>query len=91
MAEPQVPEVRTPAAPKQHEKYPWPEHPTLVGTRMKRLDGPAKVDESLVVATGGVQQIREMVLDGRLEVPVTDPPADVDGLQTTLYGCVDIA
>jgi xanthine dehydrogenase YagR molybdenum-binding subunit len=43
VAEPQVPEVRTPAAPKQHEKYPWPEHPTLVGTRMKRLDGPAKV------------------------------------------------
>ena len=43
MAEPQVPEVRTPAAPKQHEKYPWPEHPTLVGTRMKRLDGPVKV------------------------------------------------
>jgi len=31
VAEPQVPEVRTPAAPKQHEKYPWPEHPTQIG------------------------------------------------------------
>ena len=44
MAEtPQVPEVRTPAAPTKHDKYPWPEHPTLVGSRVKRLDGPAKV------------------------------------------------
>ena len=44
MAEtPQVPEVNTPSKPVQHEKYPWPATPTLVGKRIQRLDGPAKV------------------------------------------------
>jgi xanthine dehydrogenase YagR molybdenum-binding subunit len=38
----QVPEVRTPAAPKKNEQYPWPEHPVLIGGRIKRIDGPAK-------------------------------------------------
>jgi xanthine dehydrogenase YagR molybdenum-binding subunit len=40
---PQVPEVNTPAKPVQHEKYPWPAAPTLIGKRIQRLDGPAKV------------------------------------------------
>jgi xanthine dehydrogenase YagR molybdenum-binding subunit len=40
---PQVPEVSTPAKPAQHETYPWPAAPTIVGKRIKRLDGPAKV------------------------------------------------
>ena len=44
MAEtPQVPEVNTAAKPQQHEKYPWPANPTLIGKRIQRLDGPAKV------------------------------------------------
>jgi aerobic carbon-monoxide dehydrogenase large subunit len=41
--DPQVPEVATPAKPVQHEKYPWPAAPTLIGKRVQRLDGPAKV------------------------------------------------
>ena len=40
---PQVPEVNTPSRPVQHEKYPWPAEPTLIGKRIARLDGPAKV------------------------------------------------
>jgi xanthine dehydrogenase YagR molybdenum-binding subunit len=40
---PQVPEVNAPPRPQQHEKYPWPAEPTLVGKRIQRLDGPAKV------------------------------------------------
>jgi xanthine dehydrogenase YagR molybdenum-binding subunit len=40
---PQVPEVNAPPRPPQHEKYPWPAEPTLVGKRIQRLDGPAKV------------------------------------------------
>lgn len=44
MAEnPQVPEVNAPSRPQQHEKYPWPAEPTLVGKRIQRLDGPVKV------------------------------------------------
>ena len=44
MAEnPQVPEVNAPRAAAQHEKYPWPAEPTLVGKRIQRLDGPVKV------------------------------------------------
>ena len=44
MAEnPQVPEVNTAARPAQHEKYPWPAEPTIVGKRIARLDGPEKV------------------------------------------------
>ena len=38
----QVPEVKAPAAPAKHDKYPWPEHPTYIGTRMQRIDGPEK-------------------------------------------------
>jgi xanthine dehydrogenase YagR molybdenum-binding subunit len=40
---PQVPEVNAPPRPQQHEKYPWPAEPTLVGKRIQRLDGPVKV------------------------------------------------
>jgi len=39
----QVAEVQAPARPAQHEKYPWPEKPRLLGTRVSRLDGPQKV------------------------------------------------
>ncbi len=39
----QVPEVATPSQPVQHEKYPWPEQPVIVGKRITRLDGPIKV------------------------------------------------
>jgi xanthine dehydrogenase YagR molybdenum-binding subunit len=39
---PQVPEVKTAAQPTKHEKYPWPEKPVLIGTRVPRLDGGAK-------------------------------------------------
>ncbi len=43
MAEsPQVPEVKTAAQPAKHEKYPWPEKPALIGTRVPRLDGSLK-------------------------------------------------
>jgi len=42
----QVPEVKTPAQPARNEKYPWPEHPTLIGTRMRRVDGPVKATGS---------------------------------------------
>jgi xanthine dehydrogenase YagR molybdenum-binding subunit len=39
----QVPAVQAPAVPTRHAKYPWPEKPTLLGTRVTRLDGPEKV------------------------------------------------
>jgi xanthine dehydrogenase YagR molybdenum-binding subunit len=39
----QVPEVQAPARPPQHEKYPWPEKPRLLGARVSRIDGPMKV------------------------------------------------
>jgi xanthine dehydrogenase YagR molybdenum-binding subunit len=39
---PQVPEVKAAAQPTKHEKYPWPEKPVLLGTRVPRLDGSAK-------------------------------------------------
>jgi xanthine dehydrogenase YagR molybdenum-binding subunit len=39
----QVPEVQAPPRPPQHEKYPWPEKPRLIGTRISRVDGPLKV------------------------------------------------
>ena len=29
--------------PPQHDKYPWPEKPRLLGTRVSRIDGPLKV------------------------------------------------
>ena len=32
----------------------------------------------VVVATGGVEQVGEVVLDRTLEVPVTDRPAELD-------------
>ena len=38
----QVPEVRAAAVPAKHEKYPWPEKPALLGTEVKRVDGPLK-------------------------------------------------
>mgnify|MGYP003577721060 CR=1 FL=1 len=38
----QVPEVRAAATPTRHEKYPWPEKPTLLSTEVKRVDGPVK-------------------------------------------------
>jgi xanthine dehydrogenase YagR molybdenum-binding subunit len=40
---PQVPEVSAPSRPAQHEKYPWPAAPAIVGKRIARLDGPVKV------------------------------------------------
>ena len=40
---PQVPEVNAPPKPQLHEKYPWPAVPVLIGKRIQRLDGPAKV------------------------------------------------
>jgi xanthine dehydrogenase YagR molybdenum-binding subunit len=41
----QVPEVKAPARPTQHAKYPWPEPDgsTVLGKRLTRLDGPLKV------------------------------------------------
>ena len=41
--DPQVPEVQAPPRPPQHDKYPWPEKPRLLGTRVSRIDGPLKV------------------------------------------------
>jgi len=38
----QVPEVQAAARPQKHEKYPWPEKPALIGTEVKRIDGPEK-------------------------------------------------
>ncbi len=38
----QVPEVAAPARPQQHPKYAWPDPAALVGTRVSRVDGPAK-------------------------------------------------
>jgi xanthine dehydrogenase YagR molybdenum-binding subunit len=41
----QVPEVQAPARPKQHAKYPWPkpEDAAVLGHRLTRVDGAAKV------------------------------------------------
>ena len=36
-------EVGTPRGPAVRDKYPWPEKPVLIGTSVKRLDGPDKV------------------------------------------------
>jgi xanthine dehydrogenase YagR molybdenum-binding subunit len=38
----QVPEVAAPSQPKKHDKYPWPDEPVLLSTRVPRLDGGAK-------------------------------------------------
>ena len=38
----QVPEVQAPARPADHAKYGWPEKTRLLGTRISRIDGPAK-------------------------------------------------
>jgi xanthine dehydrogenase YagR molybdenum-binding subunit len=38
----QVPEVQAPARPAGHAKYPWPDKGRVLGTRVSRLDGPAK-------------------------------------------------
>lgn len=38
----QVPEVQAAARPAKHVKYPWPDKPVLLGTRVSRLDGPVK-------------------------------------------------
>jgi xanthine dehydrogenase YagR molybdenum-binding subunit len=38
----QVPEVQAAARPAKHEKYPWPEKPTLLSTKVSRIDGPVK-------------------------------------------------
>ena len=38
----QVPEVQAPARPAGHPKYAWPEKARLLGTRVSRVDGPAK-------------------------------------------------
>lgn len=42
MDDSQVPDVQAPARPAQHPKYPWPEKPRLIGTRVSRIDGPLK-------------------------------------------------
>ncbi len=39
----QVPQVAAPARAVRHPKYPWPEKPQYLGTRIKRLDAPLKV------------------------------------------------
>jgi xanthine dehydrogenase YagR molybdenum-binding subunit len=38
----QVAEVQAAATPRKHEKYPWPEKPSLLSTPVKRVDGPVK-------------------------------------------------
>jgi xanthine dehydrogenase YagR molybdenum-binding subunit len=55
----QVPEVQAAAKPAAHEKYPWPEKPTLLGTAVKRLDGPVK-------ATGKARYAYDMKRPGML-------------------------
>ena len=66
MAEaPQVPEVKTAAQPAKHEKYPWPEKPTLLGTRVPRLDGSVK-------ATGQAKYSFDINRPGHASRP--DPP-----------------
>ena len=39
----QVPEVQAPARASGHTKYAWPTEPTLLSTRVERVDGPVKV------------------------------------------------
>jgi xanthine dehydrogenase YagR molybdenum-binding subunit len=39
----QVPEVQASSRPAQHAKFPWPEKPRLLGTRVTRVDAAAKV------------------------------------------------
>ena len=55
----QVPEVQAAAKPVAHEKYPWPVKPTLLGTAVKRLDGPVK-------ATGKARYAYDMKRPGML-------------------------
>ncbi len=38
----QVPEVQSPATPEPGAAYSWPEEPILIGTRVRRVDGPPK-------------------------------------------------
>lgn len=39
----QVPDVNAPARPRQHATYPWPARPAVLGTAVRRVDGPDKV------------------------------------------------
>ena len=55
----QVPEVQAAAKPAKHEKYPWPDKPTILGTAVKRLDGPVK-------ATGRAKYPYDMKRPGML-------------------------
>ena len=47
--------------------------------------------ERLVVAARGVEQVRDVVLDGRLEMPVADPAARCHRLLPALERAVDVA
>ena len=63
----QVPEVQAAARPAKHEKYPWPEKPTLLGTPVKRLDGPVK-------ATGQAKYAYDMKRPGMLYAKILRSP-----------------
>ena len=63
----QVPEVQAAARPAQHEKYPWPEKPTLLSTRISRLDGPVK-------ATGQAKYPYDMKRPGMLYAKILRSP-----------------
>jgi xanthine dehydrogenase YagR molybdenum-binding subunit len=64
---PQVPEVRTAAQPAKHEKYPWPEKPVLIGTRVARLDGSVK-------ATGRAKYAFDINRPGMLHARILRSP-----------------
>ena len=46
--------------------------------------------ERVVVAARGVEQVRDVVLDGRLEMPVADPATRCDRLLPALERAVDV-
>jgi xanthine dehydrogenase YagR molybdenum-binding subunit len=63
----QVPEVQAAARPAKHEKYPWPEKPTLLGTNVSRIDGPEK-------ATGRAKYAYDMKRPGMLYAKILRSP-----------------
>ena len=63
----QVPEVQAAARPAKHEKYPWPEKPRLLGTAVKRVDGPLK-------ATGGAKYAYDVKRPGMLYAKILRSP-----------------
>ena len=57
----------------------------------ERLDRATQVDHRLLVSTGRVQEVGEVILDRPLEVSIADLPAQLGGAETVAQAGVDVA